>query len=257
MENTKSNLLDALQALQASHGNAWIASLEARKQEEIIHSDKYHSITHAETESEYSSAYRSANYYLGTKKSDDFLNDWISKNAPGKVLLDMACGNGLLAIKAAECGSDLAIGIDLSPLSIKNAKDAADKAGVGGKTFFLVGDVEDTGLPENSVDLVMCSGMLHHIDLNRFLPELQRILKPGGKVFVFEPLGYNPIIQLYRRATPHIRTHWETAHIIGLKDVSLARNIFLLKMCVSGISQVLQPRMCLHYYHYSTLLIEY
>ena len=34
-----------------------------------------------------------------------------------------------------------------------------------------------------------------------------------------EALDYNPAIKLYRKFTPDIRTEWEKAHILSLKDV--------------------------------------
>jgi SAM-dependent methyltransferase len=87
-------------------------------------------------------------------------------------------------------------------------------------------DAENTKLPDNSVDVVICSGMLHHLDLSYAFPELRRILAPGGKILAVEALDYNPAIKLYRLLTPAMRTEWETAHILSLKDVRFARRFF-------------------------------
>ena len=38
------------------------------------------------------------------------------------------------------------------------------------------------------------------------IPELYRVLKPGGIAYFAEPLGNNPLINLYRRLTPQYRT---------------------------------------------------
>lgn len=47
----------------------------------------------------------------------------------------------------------------------------------------------DTGLASNSVDLVLVPNLVHHVkDQFSFFSEISRILKPGGKVYVFEPL---------------------------------------------------------------------
>ena len=64
--------------------------------------------------------------------------------------------------------------------------------------------------------------MLHHLDLSYAIPEIRRILKPGGKVLAVEALDYNPAIKLYRKLTPDMRTDWEKAHILDLADVRFA-----------------------------------
>lgn len=38
------------------------------------------------------------------------------------------------------------------------------------------------------------------------MSELHRVLKPGGVALFTEPLGHNPIIELYRKKTPEART---------------------------------------------------
>ena len=68
--------------------------------------------------------------------------------------------------------------------------------------------------------------MLHHLDLSYALPELRRILKPGGVILAVEALDYNPAIKLYRLLTPAMRTEWEKAHILSLKDIRFAKRFF-------------------------------
>ena len=54
-------------------------------------------------------------------------------------------------------------------------------------------------------------------------------MKPGAQALAVEALGYNPLVQLYRRMTPILRTKWETEHILSMKDVSLARHFFTVR----------------------------
>ena len=142
------------------------------------------------------------------------------------MFLDYACGDGGSAIRAAKAGASLAIGIDISPVSIQNARRDAAAAGVSENTFFVQADCENTRLPDVSVDRIICSGMLHHLDLSYAFPELRRILAPNGKILAVEALDYNPAIKLYRMRTPEMRTEWEKAHILSLKDVQFARHFF-------------------------------
>ena len=115
--------------------------------------------------------------------------------------------NGAYAIKASlNHSAKFSVGFDLSAESVENAEKDALKAGVSEKTIFIQSDAENTGLPSESFDIILCSGMLHHLDLNNAFPELERLLAPGGTIFCVEALDYNPIIKLYRNLTPGMRT---------------------------------------------------
>jgi ubiquinone/menaquinone biosynthesis C-methylase UbiE len=165
-------------------------------------------------------------WYSTTELSHDYQNQWLAEHVPGKIVLDYACGNGGEALKTAQMGAALAIGIDVSDVSIRNAADEAERNGLSSKCVFLEGDCENTGLPDNSVDVILCCGMLHHLDLTHAYPEMHRILRPGGCVFAAEALNYNPLIRLYRKLTPDMRTEWEKVHILSLKEVRAAKKYF-------------------------------
>ncbi|MFZ4542326.1 MAG: methyltransferase domain-containing protein, partial [Rickettsiales bacterium] len=161
-------------------------------------------------------------YYAISAISENYVNSWIQREARGRVFLDYACGNGSRAIFAASRGAHLAIGLDISDVSVRNARGSAEQAGVGEACIFVQGDCEATELPDESVDCILCCGMLHHLDLSRAYPELYRILKPGGRILGVEAFGHNPIIQLYRNLTPHLRTDWEKQHILKQRDIDAA-----------------------------------
>jgi ubiquinone/menaquinone biosynthesis C-methylase UbiE len=165
-------------------------------------------------------------FYSTVQASREYTRSWIQASVPGQVFLDYACGNGEAAILAAHAGAALAIGIDISGVSIENAKRRAATEGVRDKTAFIQADCEETRLPSDSIDLALCSGMLHHLDLSYAFPELRRILRPGGRCLAVEALDYNPIIKLYRWLTPAMRTQWEREHILSLRDLRFARRFF-------------------------------
>lgn len=155
---------------------------------------------------------------------------WIEKHCKDKIFLDYACGNGFNAIRAAKAGAELAIGLDISDVSIKNARESAKSEGVENNIFFLQGDCENTGLPNNCVDVVICSGMLHHLDLSYAFCELRRILnKKRGVILAIEALDYNPFIKLYRNMTLQMRTEWEKTHILSYRDIDFAARFFDVK----------------------------
>ena len=80
-------------------------------------------------------------------------------------------------------------------------------------------DAEKTEFKDNTFDIIHEYGALHHLDLEAALEELSRILKRDGKVVCTEALRHNPFINYYRKRTPHLRTKWETEHILGVPEI--------------------------------------
>jgi ubiquinone/menaquinone biosynthesis C-methylase UbiE len=216
--------------LSERNGDAWYASLEARKQAESEFHDRMRDSSHIEAvgKDQYEEFFSNHRFYRTAQLSRQYFFDWVTRHSRGKTVLDFACGDGDVALRAAEAGASLAIGIDISGVSVRNAQRAAQSRGVAERTFFLRADCENTGLPDSSVDIVICAGVLHHLDVSRAFPEIRRVLAPGGRVMAFEALDYNPLIKVYRNRNAHQRTEWEKAHILSLKEVRLARRYFRL-----------------------------
>ncbi len=219
-----------LERLDSANGANWYASLESRKQQESEFHDRMRDPKQIQAmgKDQYEEFFSNHRFYRTATLSRQYFFDWIEKRARGKVFLDFACGDGDVALRAAAAGARLAIGIDISGVSIQNARAVARERGLEHNTFFMRADCENTGLPESSVDVVVCAGVLHHLDVTRAFPEIQRILAPGGRVLAFEALDYNPLIKLYRNRNPHQRTEWEKAHILSLKEVRIAKRFFRL-----------------------------
>jgi SAM-dependent methyltransferase len=224
-------LLDALQQADRKTDESWLNSLSQRKLEELEFHDTYRDASNPASLSaeERDEQYGNEKYYLTAKASKEYVERWIREHSPGRVVLDYACGAGDYTVLAAEAGAKLAVGLDISRTSVENCRRRAREAGLAENTFFVQGDCENTELPDGSVDTVICSGMLHHLDLSYAFPELRRIMRPGGKLIAMEALDYNPIIKLYRKLTPKMRTQWETEHILSLDDVKFARRFFDLE----------------------------
>ena len=58
----------------------------------------------------------------------------------------------------------------------------------------------------NFFDLIVGNGILHHLDPEKALTSVHKVLKPGGRVIFFEPLADNPLLKLFRFLTPKART---------------------------------------------------
>lgn len=170
--------------------------------------------------------WKNMKYYAVERKSREMVLAWIKKNCPGKRVLDYCCGNGEDGRIIAKSGAKEIVGIDISEISIKNCETLAAKEGLQDTMRYMVMDAENTNFEDNSFDIISEYGALHHVDLDKAFGELVRILRPDGKVICNEALAHNPVIHLYRKMTPHLRTKWEVQHILRKKDIELARKYF-------------------------------
>jgi len=220
--------------------------LEDRKLKEIEHSRKRREIlqgferiadTHAASQVEnleelvkdkekFDYHFSNMKYYAVVVKSEDYKHRWLEKNCtPGKKILDFACGNGENGIYASTMGADCT-GIDISPEGIANATKNAEKLNVADHCRFVVMDGENMTFEGNTFDLAIEYGALHHVELDKALSELARVLKPDGQMICVEALRHNPLIHWYRKRTPHLRTEWEVDHILGVESLDIMRKYF-------------------------------
>lgn len=221
------NLITHLDEISRITNQQWLEGLNDRKLKELqFHNADRDKQRIKQLDSDtYEKFYGNKKFYNTVSKSKEFVANWIKTEAKGKVFLDYACGNGNNALLAAQSGALLSIGLDISDISIDNAKEEAKRLGIT-NVYFLQADAENTKLPDNSIDTIICSGMLHHLDLSYAFPELRRILAKNGEILAIEALDYNPFIKLYRLLTPAMRTEWEKAHILSIKDIRFAKHFF-------------------------------
>src|SRR5438093_7092025 len=199
-------------------GDAWVQALGPRKRDEIA----FHDADRKDGRDWEVESTPNRRFYEAARHVRRDMELWINTHARDAIFLDYACGNGVFTELAANAGAELAIGIDISAVSIAEATKRANS----NRSRFLQRDCEDTGLPDASIDACLCSGMLHHLDLAKAFPELARIMKPGGQIYCQEALGYNPFIRLYRRLTPQLRTAWEREHILTHRHLRYAKRWF-------------------------------
>lgn len=97
----------------------------------------------------------------------------VSGDVAGLRLLDLGAGTGKLTGLLAELGADVtAVEPDPAMLAELRRRLAPVRA--------LPGSAEQIPLPDQCVDAVLCGQALHWFDLPRALPEIARVLVPGG-----------------------------------------------------------------------------
>ena len=116
-------LLEQLNKLSQKTNAEWIKGLEERKLDELKFHDKNRDKTILSNlpKDTYEQLHGNKKFYKTVSKSSDYVNEWIKSNAPGKIFLDYACGAGGNAIKAAQAGAALSVGLDISRTSVENA----------------------------------------------------------------------------------------------------------------------------------------
>src|SRR5579875_1700604 len=104
----------------------------------------------------------------------DLLTQWARVESPAVV--DLGAGTGR--------SSMLCAGRAASVVAVEPSADMRSSAQrlVAGRPGFTVLDAtaEHTGLPDRCADIVTASQALHWFDADRALPEIARILRPGG-----------------------------------------------------------------------------
>lgn len=174
---------------------------------------------------EFLNKYPNKGFYKSAVLSKKFLETWIKENCNGKLVLDYCCGLGETSIILAKHGAKV-IGIDISENEIETAKRNYGKEKLIGTCEFLVQDAENTTFEDNKFDVIVCIGVLHHLDLDNAYKELSRVLKVGGKIIAVEALKHNPFIHFYRKCTPHLRTAWEVDHILSIHKIKMGKEYF-------------------------------
>jgi arsenite methyltransferase len=115
----------------------------------------------------------------------------------GEKVLDVGCGLGLLAIGAAKrlktgkvTGIDIWNSQDLSGNSADAAKENAKAEGVADRVRFETGDARKLVYPDGHFDAVVSANAFHTLaddrERQQALREMLRVLKPGGRLVVFD-----------------------------------------------------------------------
>ncbi|MGZ0233212.1 class I SAM-dependent methyltransferase [Streptomyces sp. CPS1] len=120
----------------------------------------------------------------------------------GDRVLDAGCGTGraLPSLRAAVGPTGIVLGVDLTPAMLTEAAGAGrDRAGL-----LLLADVTALPLRSRSLDAVFAAGLIAHLPRpEENLRELARVVRPGGTLALFHPIGRSALAARQgRRLTP-------------------------------------------------------
>ena len=119
---------------------------------------------------------------------------------PGVRWLDLACGTGAVAERAAAAGAEVT-GVDLSPGLLETARERA--AHLGLVIDYRVGDCEGLDLDDASFDVVSSScGVMFAPDHRATARELARVTRPGGHVVLANWTPEGGVGDMFRAMAP-------------------------------------------------------
>ena len=140
----------------------------------------------------------------------------------GKRLLDVGAGLGESSVYFALLGAEVTC-TDLSPAMVDTAARLGELHGVHIKGVVSAG--EELHVPEAAFDMAYIANTIHHVtDKDSLFRGVHRALVPGGRFFSFDPLAYNPVIDVYRRIATKVRTEDEAP--LTFRDVEVAEKYF-------------------------------
>ena len=145
--------------------------------------------------------------------------------------VDLGCGTGAFTRRLRAFDLRLT-GVDISSKCVSLANEKAE-----GETY-CVGDLMNLDFEKESADIIMYSGVLHHItqrdDRVRALQEGLRILKPKGRLFAYDPNKHSPSMWLYRNPQSPLYSEGGKTE----NEVLLSRQDLLEELTAAGFTNI-------------------
>jgi SAM-dependent methyltransferase len=102
------------------------------------------------------------------------------------LVLDAGARDAVHAIELVRRLGCRAIAVDPVPLHVDRARERVAAAGLEDRVEVVQAGIESLPFEDGSIDYVWCRDVLNHVELDRSLRELARVLRPGGSVLVYQ-----------------------------------------------------------------------
>ncbi|MDB4928923.1 MAG: bifunctional 3-demethylubiquinone-9 3-methyltransferase/2-octaprenyl-6-hydroxy phenol methylase [Myxococcaceae bacterium] len=145
----------------------------------------------------------------------------------GKTVLDVGCGLGEASVYFAVKGATVTA-TDLSTGMLESTGRLAAQHRV--QVALHHSAAEDLRLPADArFDFIYVGNLFHHVDVEATLRRLAPHLAPEGTLLSWDPLAYNPLINVYRAIATEVRTPDE--HPLTMRDLAAFRRHFADVRC--------------------------
>ena len=138
-------------------------------------------------------------------------------DAQDKLVVDLGCGAGEEVVPLRYRGARV-IGIDISPHLIAIARERLQRYGIDAE--LQIASAYETRLTDQSVDVVFCMSVLHHLQLDRVKNEIRRILKPDGLFILKERVRFSWTMEHLRKLFPPREDVSEFEHPLNSKQLN-------------------------------------
>lgn len=136
-------------------------------------------------------------FHIGGREATEHVVSQLALTADQQVL-DVGCGIGGAARYIADTIGCRVTGIDLTPEFIATAKILTGYVGLSGKTRFHIGTALSMPYPDACFDVVITLHAAMNIaDRDALYQEIARVLKPGGRLCVYDVMKKNQVDLVY------------------------------------------------------------
>lgn len=153
----------------------------------------------------------------------------------GRKLIDIGCGLGEASVYFAIKGADVT-SVDISEGMLQSVQRLAARYHVRVRTSRV--DIKNLSVADK-FDIVYAGNLFHHVDIEPAIKQFAALLKDDGLLVSWDPLAYNPLINVYRFIAKDVRTSGE--HPLTVRDIRLFRKYF--------------PDVKIRYFWLSTLMV--
>ncbi len=138
----------------------------------------------------------------------------------GKKLVDLGCGLGEAGVYFAIKGADVT-SVDISDGMLSSTHKLAERYNVRIRT--VKSSIDELSV-EGRFDIAYAGNLFHHVDIESTIRRFAEILNDDGLLVSWDPVAYNPLVNIYRLVAKRVRTSDE--HPLTVRDVKLFKKYF-------------------------------
>jgi SAM-dependent methyltransferase len=105
---------------------------------------------------------------------------------PDDIVLDAGARDAVHAVEIVRRFECRAFAVDPVPLHVERARKKIADAGLEDRIEVAQSSIESLPYEDESFDYIWCRDVLNHVDLDRGLPECERVLRRGGSMLVYQ-----------------------------------------------------------------------
>ncbi len=157
-----------------------------------------------------------------------------------RVVLDVGCGTGILAAHLADHVGRV-VGVDVSTRMLAIARRRRSERGQQ-NIDLVVGRAEALPFPDASFDCVVSTAALYNTDLDASVPELRRVVRPGGRIVLSDTFHRHPALD-QQRAWAVVKALKSLPGHAARLGVSTAWRLFAFRTSPMYLAHNVQPRL--------------